>query len=85
MNDTNVSVNILDPVFSNIKMIANKAKEYGKIAGIHKGTTQYAKEMISLGYQFVTVSSDFRAMSSFAQNIIDEMKDNKKDNEKSTY
>ena len=27
-----------DPVFSNIKLIAQKAKEYGKIAGIHNGT-----------------------------------------------
>ena len=63
-----------DPIYSNIKMIAKKAKEYGKIAGIHNGTTKYAKDMIKIGYQFVTVSSDFRAMSTYAQNIIDEMK-----------
>ena len=44
-----------DPVFSNIKLIVQKAKEYGKIAGIHNGTTQYAKEMIALGYKFVTI------------------------------
>ena len=74
-----------DPVFSNIKMIVKKAKEHGKIAGIHNGTTRYAKEMIELGYQFVTISSDYRSMISFAQNIIDEMKDNEKNNEKSTY
>ena len=35
-----------DPIFSNIKLIASKAKEYGKIACIHNGTTSYAKEMI---------------------------------------
>ena len=58
-------------------MIAKKAKEHGKIAGIHNGTTAYAKEMIEIGYQFVTVSSDFRSMSTHAQQIIDEMKDNK--------
>ena len=52
-------------------------KEHGKIAGIHNGTTAYAKEMIEIGYQFVTVSSDFRSMSTHAQQIIDEMKDNK--------
>ena len=63
-----------DPVFSNIKLIAKKAKEYNKIAGIHNGTTQYAKEMISNGYQLVTVSSDFRAMTSYAQSVVDEMK-----------
>ena len=69
-----------DPVFSNIKLIAKKAKEYGKIAGIHNGSTSYAKEMISLGYNFVTVLSDFRIMSSYSQKVIDEMKNNKKDN-----
>ncbi len=69
-----------DPVFSNIKLIAKKAKEYGKIAGIHNGSTSYAKEMISLGYNFVTVLSDFRIMSSYSQKVIDEMKNNEKDN-----
>ena len=64
------------PVYSNIKMIVKKAKENGKIAGIHNGTTKYAKEMIKLGYQFVTVSSDFRSMSTYAQNIVNEMKNN---------
>jgi len=63
-----------DPVFSNIKMIAKKAKEKGKIAGIHNGTSTYAKEMIGLGYQFVTISSDFRSMISGLQNTINEMK-----------
>ena len=65
-----------EPIFSNIKMIAKKAREKGKIAGIHNGSTSYAKEMIELGYQFVTISSDFRSMSSNLQNILNEMKDN---------
>jgi len=66
------------PVYSNIKMIAKKAKENGKIAGIHNGTTKYGKEMIKLGYQFVTVSSDFRSMSAHAQNVVNEMKNAEK-------
>ena len=74
-----------DPVFSNIKLIVSKAKERGKIAGIHNGTTEYAKEMIALGYQFVTISSDYRAMSSFAQNIVKEMKEIKEFEESSSY
>ena len=74
-----------DPIFSNIKLIVNKAKEHGKIAGIHNGTTQYAKEMIALGYQFVTISSDYRAMSSFAQSIVKDMKEIKGNKESSTY
>ena len=65
------------PTYENIRMIAKKVKDYGKIAGIHNGTTAYAKEMIELGYQFVTISSDFRSMSTYAQRIIDEMKNTK--------
>jgi len=63
-----------DPIYANIKMIVTKAKKNGKIAGIHNGTTAYAKEMIGLGFKFVTVSSDFRSMSTYAQQIINEMK-----------
>ncbi len=74
-----------DPVYSNIKIIVKKAKEHGKIAGIHNGSTQYAKEMIDLGYQFVTISSDYRAMSTYAQNIINEMKEIQDNKESSSY
>ena len=73
-----------DPVYSNIKLISQKAKEYGKIAGIHNGTTSYAKEMISLGYKFVTILSDFRVMSSNSQKIVDEMKDRNSNNSQSS-
>ena len=71
-----------DPVFSNIKLIAKKTNAYGKIAGIHNGTTKYAKEMIDLGFKLVTISSDFRFMSTHAQSIIDEMKDKEKEDPK---
>ena len=37
-----------DPVFSNIKMIAKKAREKGKIAGIHNGSVKYMKEMMEI-------------------------------------
>ena len=75
-----------DPIFSNIKLIAKKAKEHGKIAGIHNGTTAYAKEMISLGYKLVTISSDFKAMTTFAQNVVNDMKKiTKKDTSSDSY
>ena len=67
-----------DPVFSNIKMIAKKTNEYNKIAGIHTGSVNYAKEMIDLGFKFISVSSDFRIMSTYANNIIEEIKDKNK-------
>ena len=64
-----------DPVFSNIKLIVKKTNDHGKIAGIHNGSTDYAKEMINIGFKFVTVLSDFRIMSANSQKIIDIMKD----------
>ena len=63
-----------ESIFSKIKIIAKKANELGKIAGIHNGTTKYAKEMIDIGFSFVTISSDFRSMTNHAQSIINEMK-----------
>lgn len=68
-----------EPVFSNIKKIITKANEYKKIAGIHNGTSAYAKEMISLGYKLVTISSDFRSMTVHAKQIVNEMKNDFKD------
>ena len=64
-----------DPVFSNIKMIAKKAKEKGKIAGIHNGSVKYMKEMMEYGFQFTTLLSDFRMMTSHAESLLKELKD----------
>ena len=75
-----------EPVFSNIKLIADKAAQYEKIAGIHNGSTEYAKEMISIGYKFVTILSDFRVMSLHSQKIVDTMKEKySKNSDSSTY
>lgn len=74
-----------EPIYSNIKLIAKKAKEHNKVAGIHNGTTNYAKEMIELGYQFITISSDFRELRTSAQNIVDEMKNINENKEEQTY
>ena len=64
-----------DPVFSNIKMIAKKAKGKGKIAGIHNGSVKYMKEMMEYGFQFTTLLSDFRMMTSHAESLLKELKD----------
>ena len=74
-----------DPVYSNIKLIAKKCKEKNLIAGIHTGSTSYAKEMIKIGYKFVTILSDFRIMTDKAQKIVDEMKSKDSKNSNSTY
>ena len=71
-----------DPVFSNIKMIVKKARDKGKIAGIHNGSVKYLKEMIEIGFQFTSLLSDFRIMSSHAESLLKEIKniDTKSDN-----
>ena len=74
-----------DPVFSNIKLIAKKAKEHNKIAGIHNGTVEYAKEMIELGYKFISVSSDYRSMTAHAQSVVNTMKNLNQKKEEKTY
>ena len=73
-----------DPVFSNIKMIAQKAKEKGKIAGIHNGSVQYMKEMMDYGFRFTTLLSDFRIMTSQAEKLLKELKDVDTKNDKTS-
>ena len=73
-------------IYSNIELIVKKAREKNKIAGIHTGSIDYAKEMIKLGFQFVTILSEFRFMTAYAENIINEMKNEQKNSSSSnTY
>tara|TARA_B100000963_G_scaffold330213_1_gene320144 strand:+ start:334 stop:1122 length:789 start_codon:yes stop_codon:yes gene_type:complete len=75
-----------NPIFSNIKMIYKKAKEKGKIAGIHNGSVKYMKEMINYGFQFTSLLSDFRIMNSYAESLLKEIKDiNTKSDNTSAY
>jgi 4-hydroxy-2-oxoheptanedioate aldolase len=63
------------PAAEAIEMIVRKAKEHGKIAGIHNGTPDTALKRIELGFQFVTISSDARLMASGSQHILSTMRD----------
>ncbi len=62
------------PVAEAIELIVAKAREAGKIAGIHNGTAQSALQRIAKGYQFVTISSDARLMASGSQQILSMMR-----------
>ncbi|MEL6318915.1 MAG: aldolase/citrate lyase family protein [Pseudomonadota bacterium] len=62
------------PVAEAIAMIAAKAREHGKIAGVHTGSPETALKRIDLGYQFVTISSDARLMASGSQQILATMR-----------
>ena len=58
------------PAAEAIELIVAKAKEHGRVAGIHNGTPEYALKRIDMGFQFVTVASDARLMASGAQAVL---------------
>lgn len=62
------------PVVEAIEYIVAKAKEAGKVAGIHNGSPEYALRRIGLGFQFVTVASDARLMAAGAQEVMKKMR-----------
>lgn len=62
------------PVAEAIAHIAAKAKEHGKVCGIHNGTPAAALKRIEMGYRFVTISSDARLMAAGSQAILGEMR-----------
>ena len=50
------------------------AKKNNIFAGIHNGSTDYAKKMIEKGFQFVTVGADSRFISAGAKNTVENLK-----------
>ena len=71
--------------YSEILRILEYAKKNNIYAGIHNGTPEYALKMIDKGFNFVTISSDQRAMSTGAKTIIDKMKVSSKKEETKSY
>lgn len=63
------------PVTEAINMIVAKAKEYGKVAGCHNGTPEFALMRIELGFQFVTIASDARLMASASKDVLARVRD----------
>ena len=58
------------PVAEAIEYIVSKAKEYGKVAGCHNGTQEYALKRIEMGFQFVTIASDARLMAAASKEAL---------------
>jgi 4-hydroxy-2-oxoheptanedioate aldolase len=73
------------PVAEAIEMIVTKAKEYGKVAGIHNGTADAALRRIEMGFQFVTVSSDARLMASGSQQILAKLRNGMSGSPEASY
>jgi 4-hydroxy-2-oxoheptanedioate aldolase len=61
-------------VLAAIKKIAEAGKRHGVYAGIHCGSTAMAKEMIGLGFQFVTLLADNAFLASAAKAAVSEMR-----------
>jgi 4-hydroxy-2-oxoheptanedioate aldolase len=58
-----------------LERIAKAARAKGIQAGIFTGSTAYAKKMIGLGYNFVTISSDARLLAIAAKQVLNEIRD----------
>ena len=74
-----------DPVFSVIMKILDHAKKNNIFAGLHNMTAEYAQKMIDRGFQFVTVGSEQRFMSSAGKSVLEKLKGKTKSVESKTY
>jgi 2-keto-3-deoxy-L-rhamnonate aldolase RhmA len=62
-------------VLDAIKTIVQGAKKHGIPAGIHCGSTAMAKDMIALGFQFVTLLADNAFLATAAKTAVAEMRE----------
>jgi 4-hydroxy-2-oxoheptanedioate aldolase len=67
------------------KEILKSAKKRKLLAGIHNGTVEYAKKMISKGFNLVTIGSDQRFMAAGAKTAIESIKGIKKGQDSKGY
>jgi len=62
------------PQYEQIVNILKHAKKNNIIAGIHNSTSEYAKKMIDLGFQIVTVGSDKALLTDAARLALSKLK-----------
>ena len=72
--EQNHLLGIQDLSFSEVSNILNQAKKNNIVAGIHNATPEYAKKMINIGFQLVSVGSDKIFMSDGAKSIVNKIK-----------
>jgi len=65
--------------------VLDHAKKNNIFAGIHNATPEYAKKMLDLGFNLVTVGSDQRYMSSGAKEAVSKLKLTKSSEESKSY
>ena len=71
--------------YKEILRILEAANKRDLLAGIHNGTAEYAKKMISKGFNLVTVGSDQRFMSGGAKVAIEKIKGKQRKEESKGY
>ena len=64
--------------FSEISRVLEATKKRNLLAGIHNGTPEYAKKMIDIGFNLVTVGSDSRYIASGAKLDVEKLKGTKR-------
>ena len=74
-----------DPVYPVIMKILEHAKKNNIFAGLHNMTPEYAQKMIDKGFQFVTVGSEQRFMTSGGKEAVEKLKGKSKGVESKTY
>ncbi len=57
-----------------IERILNSAKAHGVVPGVHCGAPAYARRMIGLGFQLVTLLSDARLLAASAKRTVEEVR-----------
>ena len=62
------------PTYKEILNILEHAKKNKIFAGIHNATPEYAKKMLDLGFNLVTIGSDQRYMSAGAKEAVSKLK-----------
>ena len=71
--------------YNEIIRILDATKKRKLLAGIHNGSAEYAKKMISKGFDLVTVGSDQRFISTGAKSVLEKIKGSKKGSESKGY
>lgn len=57
-----------------IAHIASVATAAGLIPGIHAGSVEHAREMIGLGYRFISVSTDIKLLATTSRQLVDDLR-----------
>ena len=73
------------PTYNEILNILEHAKKNNIFTGIHNASPEYAKKMIDLGFNLVTIGSDQRYMSAGAKEAVSKLKTVKSKEQSKTY